>query len=65
MSKLYYEAVDLKDEDEAFAYWQEVVWYGSGQGYEGVGRCFGDQVDMFNDWLEDQKYAGPNMNLQD
>jgi len=43
----------MKSQDEAWEYWQN-CWYESGAGYEGLGRSFDDQVDMFNDWLEEE-----------
>lgn len=43
----------FNSEDEAFEYWQEEVYYGSGEGYVGLGRNFDDQVDMFKEWLNE------------
>lgn len=51
-------------EDEAFEYWLDMYEY-EGK-YEGTGRNFDDQLDMFNDWLEhDVCIVEPNRNLQD
>ena len=58
----------FNSEDDAWDYWQETVYYGSGEGYVGLGRCFDDQVDMFKEWLEEEAILWqdePNMNLQD
>lgn len=41
-------------EDEAFEYWREEVYYGSGEGYVGLGRSFDAQVDIFKEWLEEE-----------
>lgn len=60
--------MNFTSEDEAFTYWQEEIYYGSGEGYERLGRCFDDQVDMFKDWLEENAIGWPdepNGNLQD
>lgn len=52
---------DFDDEDEAFQYWQEEIYYGSGEGYVGRGRCFDAQVDMFREWAEENNVSWPNM----
>ncbi len=40
-------------EDEAWEYWREEIYYGSGEGYVGRGRSFDSQVDLFKDWIEE------------
>jgi hypothetical protein len=51
----------MKNREELFQYWQDNIWYGSGKGYEGVGRSFEDQVDMFNEWLADQMISNETL----
>ncbi len=58
----------FNSEDEAFDYWREEIYYGSGEGYVGRGSSFDRQVDFFKDWLEDNAVVWPdepNRNLQD
>lgn len=58
----------FNNEDEAWDYWQENVWYLQGEGYVGLGRCFDDQVDIFKEWLDENAIGWPdepNRNLQD
>ncbi len=54
----------FNNKEEAWDYWQD-CWYESGKGYEGLGCTLSDQLNIFNDWLEDHKITFPNMNLQD
>jgi hypothetical protein len=46
--------------EEAWEAWR-AEYYESGKGYEGIGRSFEDQVDMFKDWVEDNEvtYGDP------
>lgn len=51
-------------EDEAWEYWLDMYEYEDK--YEGLGRSFNDQVDMFLEWVEENNVIRtPNMNLQD
>jgi hypothetical protein len=53
----------FNSEEDAYRYWEE-SYYLSGGGYEGVGRCFDDRADMFNDWVDDQAVSWLDEDLQ-
>jgi len=45
--------MNFNTEDDAWEYWEN-NWYESGKGYEGGGENTSRQVDMFNDWKEEE-----------
>jgi hypothetical protein len=43
-----------------FEEWQEYIWYGSGEGYEGLGRSFDDQCEIYKEYVEEFLHVEDN-----